>query len=402
MRCRPIKRPLITIILMCIVLFQSGCEAESGSIYANYRDVAQLQLIQTVGIDIDEENNSFQRMTISSGKAAGNGTRLLMSRSAPSLSTAMESLQDYASSQTLFYDHARYVLIGKDAAEQGIGSYLSFIQRSTDLSKGVSLFVIKNSSAHELMKSCKEESYDITEVMSSIMRDLELRGDSHAFTCGDTAKALANTGSALICALSSADAGETVYSAEVPVTAVPDGFGILVGDKVADYISIEDSPAACMLLGFGGIDELVFTDDEGNRLTVAIYRYKTDVSPVYDSGGRLSKVKVDVKLDAGLMEAEEDHNVLSGEFLSRSGSALSKKIKQRLENVLDKEKSLSADFLALGHRLRSKDAGAFENMPVKWPSALEGLEFEVNVDAAIGRSYDLDGSVNYNGGERHG
>ena len=114
------KKLILILIIICMLPSLAGCE-HAGTIYSNYREVEQLQLIRAVGVDLDGED---VRMTISSGERNEGGESMLLSRNAESLATAANSLQDYAAGQELFYAHTQYFLFGQAAAEQGIERYL--------------------------------------------------------------------------------------------------------------------------------------------------------------------------------------------------------------------------------------------------------------------------------------
>ncbi len=379
MRCGGIKTRLITIIIICILTL-SGCQAENGSIYSNYRDVARLLPVEALGADSAPDG---VLLSVASGAGTKSGPPLCLSRSGPGIAKAMEELQDFAGGQELFYDHSKYLLIGRAAVEEGIEPYLSFIERSTELRLGIRLFLVKDGQAAALMGACSGEDYDICSVMDSLSRDIKMRGESHAFTCGETAKALAERGCALICAVSSAEATNSVLSRDVPVTVKADGFAVLSGGRLAAFISAQDAPAACMLTGHGGAEELVLPDGEGGRFTAIIYNYKTELEPEYGNDGSMKKAKLTVKAEAGVLESD------SGEVPERSGELLAELMEQRIRNVLNISQELGADFLALGGKLRAKDPRAFDAMGKSWEDSLKELEIEIELDCSIGRSYDL-------------
>ena len=111
------KKLVVALITICILPSLAGC-GRSGTIYSNYREVEQLQLIRAVGVDSESGD---VRLTISSVELGEEGNSMLLSRSGTSLELAANSLQDYAAGQELFYDHTQYFLFGQAAAEDGVG-----------------------------------------------------------------------------------------------------------------------------------------------------------------------------------------------------------------------------------------------------------------------------------------
>ena len=96
----------LSLALLC------GCRG-TGSIYSNFREISRIEIITTIGIDRAGEGAD---VTISSGRSPEGGQRLLMSRRGASVEQAMLSLQDYASSEELFFEHLEYFLVGEDTA----------------------------------------------------------------------------------------------------------------------------------------------------------------------------------------------------------------------------------------------------------------------------------------------
>ena len=389
-----LKRALRIFIIIIVCLALTGCGGDGGSIYSNYREVEHLRLIRTLGLDRTGETTA---LTISSGRAAGSGQGALMSLRGESVAAAMQAMDNYASGKQLFYAHARHLIIGEDTARKGLGEFLGYIQRSTVLRMSIELYVVRGSSAKELMTGPGAPDYEISEAMSAVSGEIRRSGTSHAFTCLETARSLSETGAALICALRAAPTEDIVFSADAAVTPVPDGFGILVGEKLVGFIESDDAVAACILTGNGGLTTLTLPDGEGGRVSLTIEDTSAEFEPVYGENGALSEIKCLVSLDSVITELSRPRTELGEEYMSAVGDALARDMLERTVSVLSLEKGLGADFLGLGRMLRDKDAAAFDAMPVPWPECLGTAQITVAVDARAGRSNDLDGSTGTEG-----
>lgn len=382
---------ILTILIMCLSL--SGC-GDGGSIYSNYREVEQLQLIRTLGIDRPGE---LVEVTISSGRAAGEGQGSLLSLRGASVAEAMQSMDDYASGKQLFYAHARHLIIGEETARDGIGEFLGYIQRSTALRMSIELYIVRGDDAKSLMTASDGEDYEISETMSAVSRDVRRSGRSHAFTCTETARALSESGAALVCALSAAPTEGVVFSEASGATAVPDGFGILVGDRLVGFIDERDAVAACILTGNGGLTAITLPDGDGGIAGVTLEDARAEFTPVWE-GDELREIKCEIFVDSVLAELSQPQPELSPELLSRLSTALGQEIFSRAGNVLALERGLSADFLGIGRLLRAQGSAKFDSMSPAWPQCLEDIGFSLSVNAAVGRSSDLDGSAGTEGG----
>lgn len=388
------KKLILILIIICMLPSLAGCE-HAGTIYSNYREVEQLQLIRAVGVDLDGED---VRMTISSGERNEGGESMLLSRNAESLATAANSLQDYAAGQELFYAHTQYFLFGQAAAEQGIERYLDYIERSTTLPMGISLFVVRGEKAETLMTRSGDGQYDTGQSLTALKDVVNRRGDNHIFTCADTARALSENGAALICALRPAALEGSAFTSDTKaeVTAVPDGFGILRAGRLVGFIEPDEALCAAMLID-SGMSSIVLSDADGGLVTLSLEGTDVRLEPAWNGDGSLGYVDVNVSARAKLIEVSQYHDTADHELLDLFGRLLSQELDRRFTNLLSMENQFRADFLGLGDMLRDRDAQRFDAMPQSWNELLGDVDFRVNVSAKVGRTSDLKSSVSVDG-----
>lgn len=377
------------IIIICILLVQlAGCSNGVG-IYANAFDVARLQLIMAIGVDREPDGLV---LTVASGQAPEEGESVLMSRKAPSIAAAMRQMEDYASSEELFYSHARYLLLGEAAARKGTGEYLGFVERSTDMRVGMLLTVVRGGTAKDLMTGSGDDSYNIAKAISSIEHDGKVRGNVHVFTCGETARALADCGAALVCAVRPASTEGTVYSVDAGTTCVPDGFGVLKAGALVGWLDTDEALAACLLMGYSGPVAIVLPDGEGGEVTLILESGAVKVRPRWDGDGSLQCLECRAELSGGLLEMSAPHDVDNGAFRALLGRELAETVCGLLRSVLAKEKALGADFLGLWKDVRAADPGKFDALE-SWTEAVKNADYEVTAEGSVGRSYKLNNSI---------
>ena len=372
---------ICTIIIICIsLLLQSGC---GGTVYSNFRELEMLQLVRVMGLD---RGDGGVTVTVSSGKGEANPGGVLLSVTAPSLSLAEQSLHDFAGERKLFYAHTKHLLIGEETAKEGIGEFLGAVERSSLLRMGIGLYLVRGSSAKELMTAPGDESYEISAVLSSVEQDLAESGAGAVFTCMETERALADCGACLICALSAAETETVIYSAEAAVTAVPDGFGILSGGVLVGSIPRADAPAACILLNRGALTDIVLPCGEGSASV------KLSKAGVKYSLPRQGLLQAEVNLSAELTELSVPREGDIEPLLEELSAALESEMRRRCEAVLAQEKALKADFLGLSRHVRDADARWFDGFADS-SEMLDDLEIRLAVTARVGRSGDLKGSA---------
>ena len=362
--------------LLCLSLV-TGC---SGGIYTNYRELDELMIVQTMGFDSAKDGFTVSATT---GKGASESAKIMrMSAQAESITLAEQIMQDYSAAEEIFYAHVNYIVLGAEAAKSDLTHCLDFIRRSPQMRPDTPLFAVTNGSAAELILGSGGEDYDATDTLRSLERNLERRGDCRVFSAKEVIAASDRNGSALICAVKTVDAGNSLQDAEDELTALPDGYVIIKNHRSIGQISYSDALAVSLIQNKAGPARLTANAD-GESLTVQLESCECALEPVMKNG-RLGAVKLDLKIEASLPES-------GGNFdPEKANSVLAKEIKTRLQNVLTMEKRSSCDFLQLGGILETSKPFEMAGMGRDFQNLLPNISFIVNVKAEVHRSFDTD------------
>ena len=97
-------------------LLLSGCAA--GGVSASHRDLEQMRLVQTLGMDRDASGGVTLSAVCSAPRAEGKP--MLLRGGGTGILDAMDTLQAHAVEGELFFGHVNYLLIGRAAAEAGL------------------------------------------------------------------------------------------------------------------------------------------------------------------------------------------------------------------------------------------------------------------------------------------
>jgi spore germination protein KC len=385
----------VLVLLLCLALSLSGCSG-TGSIYTNYREIEQLQVIQTLGVDVNAQGVT---VSVSSGTDQEKTHATLMCATGPTILLAMDKLQDYAAEEDLYYAHVNYFLIGEEAAQKGLSHYLDFIWQSTELRQNLGVFVVRGSRAEDLFSSSSDEAYDISNIMPTIQRDLELKGTGAITTCSDISRQLARQGSALICAIRCEPLEGTVFNTESKTTALPAGYGVIQDGALAAYIEEEDARGVNILLNRAGSGNISVLDDQGRPVTLSIDHCDTEISPVWgEAKGQLEAISIQCDLTAAVVEINGTADPHDQDYAAQLDEAISQEVQGWITNVTDLSQSLGADFLGLGKILEMEDPLRFAEIQENWLDLLKEVEIQITVDARAERSYDLISGIQTEGG----
>lgn len=379
------KRSIPIMIMVCSLL--TGC-GMTGGIYANYRPIGELSLIQTLGYDTTEDGVT---LSASSGKQGDDGSTILLRRDGGTILQAMESLQDYVTEGELFFAHTRHVIVGREAAEQGIGQLLDFVERDEDLRLGTELYILENGAAGDLVMGPGDDSYDITEILVSAKEDVEQRSISHVGTFRETAVALSEYGAALVCLLRTVETEGSVKLKEDGLSAVPAGYAVLKDGKLVAEITGETAEAVSLLMNYSGTVTRRFSDGSGGKTALRFEGTDSSLKPSWNPDGSPGPVDVHLR---GLAAVAETDGEAPGDpgFLA---AQLQDSLGENLREALELSRSLDADIFMLGREMRISGGKRFAALPEDW---LKNLEFNVTVEAVIDHSYDLADPVGMEGG----
>ena len=379
---------------LTLSLLLAGC-GMGGSIYSNYRQLEQLRPVEILGVDADARGVSVSAAAGAIGEDSG---PLLLRRPGESILNAMNSLQDYSEHGRLFFSHVKYVLLGRSFAEEGVGELLDFAERDAGMRLDTELYLLSDSEAGELILAAGEEDFDVSELLDSTKRDLELRGAGHIYNFRETAVALSEYGAALVCMLRvMSSEGSASPGAQ---TTVPAGYGILKDASLVGELGVSEAEALGLLLGHPGTVSRAISDGRGGTVTLQFDGMGGGIEAKWD-GERPAPASVTLRVRAVVAETENAPDDLMQDpgYLDGLTRRLEEELEKDLLAVLDKARTLDADFLALAGKLRRSGGGKFDALPEGW---LGELEFEVSAEAVIDHSYDLDDPVGTDGGEYKG
>ena len=114
------KKILFFLIIAGLLFSLSGC----NGIYSNFREVEQLLVIQTMGLDYYQEGVS---LSLASGTNSQSSSPILLHGTGISVTSAIDQILNYSQAEELFMAHIGHVVLGEEAAKNGIDKYLSYI-----------------------------------------------------------------------------------------------------------------------------------------------------------------------------------------------------------------------------------------------------------------------------------
>ena len=407
------KRGVSLLIIILLLLSLSGCSGR----YSNFRELARLLVIQTMGIDCAEEGVGI---SLASGAKSDGSSPVRLFSTGVSVTSAVAHILSYSQEQELFLSHTSHVVLGEEAAKNGINGYLSYICRSPNLRTDIPLYIVKGGTAQEAVMQVGDGSKGISEVLEAVRANVDERGDSKAFSASDLLRDLERNGSGLVCAIEcspSIQEGGTKQeggsgsssgtdSAESPdstgdsgsgeekqekqaLTAAAVGYGVIRGDRLCAYIDKEQAIGVGLLLNIVGISNIVVKDRYATPVTLELDQGSSVIKPVWAEDGSLEMLDIQIKAAANIAEIGGGGHFGEPDYEDYLTAQLETAVSERVSSVIQLSKTLQADFLGLGNIVEMDDAEKYRALGGDFASLLPGLTVRISVSGQIKHTNDI-------------
>ena len=411
------KRFLSLLIIMCALPALSGC----SSIYSNYREIQQLMVVQTMGID--REKGGVQVSMAAAAEASGGGPRR-MSAQGSTITAAIDRAYKLSYEEEIFFSHVNHLLVGEAAAEEGLDAFLDYVSQSPTMRIDIPLYIVRGSTANQAVMEVGDSSKGISEVMQTVHESFASPSNSRVFTVADTINSLLRYGSALVCAVECVPSSESVSpgksasaqgggeqnaqqgeeqnpqqeegqnaqdktQGETPLMAVPAGYAVIRDGKLCKFIEPEEAAAVGLLTGSLPITDITVTDRNGKDASLELNQGSAEITPVWGGKGQLKGLNIQAQVSASVLETDNWQQGSSNEYINHLTAQLESAVSQRLSSLLRTSMKLKADFLGLASQVERKSPENYRLMSQSFSELLPVLELQITVSGQLSHTNDM-------------
>ena len=403
------KRFLSLLIIICSLPALNGC----GSIYSNYREIQQLMVVQTMGID--REKGGVQVSMAAAAEASGGGPRR-MSAQGSTVTDAIDRAYKLSYEEEIFFSHVNHLLVGEAAAEEGLDTFLDYVSQSPTMRIDIPLYIVRGGTANQAVMEVGDSSKGISEVMQTVHESFASPSNSQVFTVADTINSLLRYGSALVCAIECVPSSESVSSGksesaqqgeeqnaqqeegqnaqdktqgENPLMAVPAGYAVIRDGKLCKFIEPEEAAAVGLLTGSLPITDITVTDRNGKNASLELNQGSAEITPVWGGKGQLKGLNIQAQVSASVLETDNWQQGSSNEYINHLTAQLESAVSQRLSSLLRTSMKLKADFLGLAGQVERKSPENYRLLSQHFSELLPGLELQITVSGQLSHTNDM-------------
>lgn len=406
------KRLICALLLAAMLPTLSAC----GSVYSNYREMEQLLVLQTMGLDRAAEGG----ITLSLASSAASGRRkspVRMKLNGATIASAVERAQNYSFEESLFFSHMDALMLGEDYARRGLTDCVDFVTQSPRLRVDIPIYIVKGATAEKAVLEVGDETAGISEILRGVSEFYDTRGGGNVYTLSDFTRDTLRHGSALVCALeltpaaqaapaedgstdapdaenpsadNTADASAPADTpADTPrLTAAGAGYAIMQNMKLVGYIDTDNALGISFLKNTVRQTDVTVEDASGNAVTLEINQGRCDITPRFTTDGALSRIDIAAHVGATVLEADGTASFADSAYMDYLTGELESLVSQRISGILRLARSLCADFIGLGAAVEQASPESWARLDRPFYELLPALEVRISVTGQITHSND--------------
>jgi len=377
------------VVLLCISL--SGCKG----FLPTGNEIEAYDAIQIIGFDISEDDPTQIEVTLASkvekGSSEGGGSVTIktVSESGPTAFEAQRKIRAKEEKIT-FLGYVDYVLIGETAAKTDFTKYFDYFVRDHETRQSPHVFIVKGCTAKEMIEKTSSKTLFIADRLSNIISSADIMGNTGNVRVIDVAGMLDNKDAAtIIPAIKCGEAENQKRSGEMPEKViVTAGFAIIKDFKLTGYIEGSGTLGYSFLVNKVSSCPISVQDYTGAYVGLEVIGSQTKAEARFN-GDKLEGVTYKTSIRNTIPEQQSRVQINTKYALDDLDSKESEYVKTLMEKVIDTSKKYRTDCFGLGEKIRMQYPYKWEKIKDNWSEIYPDLAIDVDVEAEIKRSYDI-------------
>lgn len=361
------------IFLIVCILFTGGC--------SDYRELSDMAMISNIAIDKEDDKYKVIVQVLDSSKSSGN------EEVSPSVTvydsvgnTLHEAFRNVTleSPKQLYIGHVDTVLIGENAAKEGVSEFIDFILRDPEMEKDFNLIISTEPVSDAMNVLPPLVSIPSENISSSIKIASDLQGIVTNVSFDEFVSNILIIGidpvlPALYIKKQETDNEEINPKKRLVLSKK---LGIFKDDKLVSYLN-DDASLGYNLLNNEGTSSIIsFKCDMENYASIELLNAKSGFT--YDKEKNIIKIKMD--LSGTLSELNCNMDISKKNEIKKLEDMLEKRIKEILDEMLKSLKENNSDFIGIGKYLYQNDYKYYKKNKDKLNDLIKDIKAEYNIN----------------------
>lgn len=382
-------------LLLCVAILGAAVMTGCNIAFFDATQINDVEFIRAVGIDKAPEGKirfTIATQRIVTGGERGGPEQKLSEIMYSEGRTGFEAARNFWAyfEKRPFFGHLEYILIGEEAAKDGILKYLDFFTRDPEDRLNLNVFVVKGTDAGEMVRQgntrdkfvfdrlegIKEHYWGLSMInrvdLMEIMYILDTEYLSLYIPCVRLIRKTESTD------------GSSSEGMDIELQ----GFAFFESDKLAGHIEREMARGLNFLKNKIKSGVLNIPTKNGGMVVLEIISSSRKMKPHLKDGKLHIAVEIDVSNNISEIQGSED--IFDEEDLQYLETRSGQLIKDEVRKVIDLAQSKKLDFFGAGDAVLHKFPGLWEDVFEKdWREIFAEAVFEITVRSRISRTYDI-------------
>lgn len=376
---RQIVRCLSLFFLILILLILPGCW--------NSRELDMLSIVNALGIDRTEDGQislTFEILKPPNIKGASSqepGAEKAVWIVTAKGQTIFEAIRNSTMKieRRPYFAHNKIIIIGEEAAQEGIAPLLDLYLRDPELRERV-LILIARGKARDILDTEHPQEKIPAKAIEGLIKSTTAASFLPKVTLYDLAKVLVSqTSDPFIpgIKLMETDEGNTVRRMKLDETA------IFKEDKLIDWLDHKETRGVLWVLGEvkSGIVVIQSPKGEDEKVALEIVRATSKVKPEIIEEKLV--VNVEVKVEGNIGEQQSHIDLTKPAIIKELEERKTEVILEEITSALQKTQKLGVDIFKFGEEVHRKFPQEWPKYEENWDEEFKNLEVNVSVEVEI-------------------
>ncbi len=372
------------------------------------KEIDNMEVIKVVGLDYEEEKSENKAVLSlmmdkengdSQGESGGGSKKQEVIRySAKTMNEALSKTQ-YYTDKFVEGSHIKFFVIGEETAKTDIDKALDEISKDKEMRPSSHMYLIKDMKAYEFLENIVAFEYELSDKLESMEKKTENKTIIKALSISELLSGkLSERGIYLIPTLNyltdddnlsiiKEDGIEEAKKLEKQFDFY--GYGIMKDTKLVDYLNEEEAIIYNMLMNYTNGGNIEIETDSEEIISFSINNITTSYNFVFGENSSLEEIKIVVRFKSDFEEIYNEENPTSNEKIKEYESLQNEKIKQEVQRLIEKTKTLNLDILNVEEKLKLKHPYKYLKAKEVFNEKYNTLNISVDVQSQIERTYDV-------------
>lgn len=385
------KRLFLLSLLFALLNF-TGCK--------NYgyetQEIKDITFVRIVGIDKVLQNDAV-RLTITSKQSEiPSDTQLkqqyyTVNTEGETVFDAVRKLSSYSDKKP-YWGHVDFLIVGEEAAKDGIVKYLDFFLRYHQFRSNMKILIAVSNTAEKIIESASTSNDFISDRLSALFKGIKSTSVAADIPLHKVIWMFGKRqSSAYIPCIKLTDVILKDEEEQGKSDIILEGFAVFKGDKLFDYIFSDRAKALNFMTGNFQSGIIVVKDKKGGKVSLEIIETKTSLIPQLQPFGM--SVAVDISLKSNIGEHQSGADIINKNDLDMLAKQQDEIIISQVEKIIKYAQENNIDVFEIWNAF-------FHRYPLKWPELSENwgekfplIVFSVRVKSQIHRTYIMENTI---------